>query len=178
MRLWSLHPKYLDAPGLTALWREALLARHVLRGRTRGYRHHPQLARFRAAGRPIAAINTYLAAVQQEAARRGYRFDPRKIGAARTSERVPVARGQVAYEWAHLRRKLAARDPEWLRSLPREWRDPHPLFRVVPGPMEPWERPDRPTGGGPAPRTPPADGQGPQNARGTKPGELRTSMRS
>ncbi len=47
MRLWSLHPKYLDAKGLVALWREALLAQAVLAGRTRGYRHHPQLARFR-----------------------------------------------------------------------------------------------------------------------------------
>ncbi|HEU5178767.1 MAG TPA: pyrimidine dimer DNA glycosylase/endonuclease V, partial [Burkholderiales bacterium] len=32
MRLWSLHPKYLDARGLVALWREALLAQAVLRG--------------------------------------------------------------------------------------------------------------------------------------------------
>jgi hypothetical protein len=37
---------YLDGRGLVALWREALLAQAVLRGRTRGYRH-PQLARFR-----------------------------------------------------------------------------------------------------------------------------------
>ncbi|MFZ2406304.1 MAG: pyrimidine dimer DNA glycosylase/endonuclease V [Methylobacter sp.] len=33
--------------GLLALWREALLAQKVLRGESRGYRHHPQLARFR-----------------------------------------------------------------------------------------------------------------------------------
>ena len=29
MRLWTLHPKYLDGVGLVALWREALLARAV-----------------------------------------------------------------------------------------------------------------------------------------------------
>ena len=46
MRLWSLHPRYLDRQGLLALWREALLARAVLGGRTRGYRNHPQLERF------------------------------------------------------------------------------------------------------------------------------------
>ena len=47
MRLWTLHPRYLDARGLVALWREALLAQKVLRGKTRGYRAHPQLQRFR-----------------------------------------------------------------------------------------------------------------------------------
>jgi len=30
MRLWSLHPRYLDAKGLVALWREGLLAQKVL----------------------------------------------------------------------------------------------------------------------------------------------------
>ena len=38
MRLWSLHPRYFDSKGLTAAWREALLARAVLTGQTRGYR--------------------------------------------------------------------------------------------------------------------------------------------
>lgn len=46
VRLWSLHPRYLDTAGLTAGWREALLAQKVLTGVTRGYRHHPQLERF------------------------------------------------------------------------------------------------------------------------------------
>lgn len=44
MRLWSLHPQYLDAKGLVALWREGLLAQAVLAGQTRGYKRHPQLA--------------------------------------------------------------------------------------------------------------------------------------
>jgi len=52
MRLWTLHPKYLDAKGLVALWREALLAQKVLRGKTRGYRHHPQLFRFAKTNNP------------------------------------------------------------------------------------------------------------------------------
>ena len=56
MRLWTLHPKYLDARGLVALWREGLLARAVLRGATRGYRHHPQLHRFLAHASPRLAI--------------------------------------------------------------------------------------------------------------------------
>ena len=43
MRLWSIHPRYLDSMGLVALWREALLAQAVLRGETKGYKFHPQL---------------------------------------------------------------------------------------------------------------------------------------
>lgn len=37
MRIWSLHPSYLDAKGLVALWRETLLAQKVLLGATVGY---------------------------------------------------------------------------------------------------------------------------------------------
>lgn len=32
MRLWSLHPRYLDSKGLVALWCEALLAKLRKRG--------------------------------------------------------------------------------------------------------------------------------------------------
>jgi len=72
MRLWSLHPRYLDTQGLVALWREALLARAVLRGETKGYRNHPQLDRFRSHAASVSAINTYLARVYDEAVARGY----------------------------------------------------------------------------------------------------------
>lgn len=102
MRLWSLHPRYLDARGLVALWREALLARAILRGQTKGYRHHPQLERFRAHPSPRAAICAYLGAVHAEAVRRGYAFDRRKVGPVRTVPAMPVGRGQIAYEWQHL----------------------------------------------------------------------------
>jgi hypothetical protein len=141
MRLWSLHPKYLDAKGLVALWREALLARAVLRGETCGYTHHPQLQRFRAAPRPLAAIEAYLAAVFTEAVRRGYRFDPGKVRTGVQCGKLPVARGQLEFELGHLKRKLARRAPEAGRTL-RGLRkpDPHPLFSVVPGPKEDWER--------------------------------------
>lgn len=37
MRLWSIHPRYLDTKGLVALWRETLLlAQAVLFGNTKG----------------------------------------------------------------------------------------------------------------------------------------------
>lgn len=139
MRLWSLHPRYLDAKGLVALWREALLAQKVLAGGTKGYRHHPQLARFRAQRNPCGAIAAYLREVQREAARRGYRFDAAKIGRA-SRVRLTVTRGQLAHELAHLRAKLAVRDAEALRrSADCGTPQPHPLFDVVAGEVEPWE---------------------------------------
>jgi len=60
MRIWSLHPKYLDTKGLVELWRETLLAKHVLEGKTKGYKNHPQLNRFKIYSKPLEAINFYL----------------------------------------------------------------------------------------------------------------------
>ncbi len=139
MRLWTLHPRHLDAKGLVALWREALLARAVLLGRTRGYRRHPQLERFRAHARPVAAINSYLAVVLAEARRRGYRFDARKIGSRRTTMRIRVTTGQLHYEWSHLLRKLRRRAPLVFRQARRATPRAHPLFRLAAGPPADWE---------------------------------------
>jgi pyrimidine dimer DNA glycosylase len=141
LRIWSLHPKYLDARGLVALWREGLLAQAVLMWRTRGYRHHPQLARFHAQPYPVGLIAEYLRVVCQEAATRGYRFDVRRIGRSRASDRIGVTRGQLEHEWNHLLRKLRVRDPRWRH----QWADidlpqPHPLFRVRPGGVADWEK--------------------------------------
>ena len=198
MRVWSLHPRYLDRQGLTAGWREGLLAQKVLTGTTKGYRNHPQLRRFRAAGdgaamdrepddggsgahvapapalRPAghvpgttldvvpdvgagAAISTYLHGLVDEAERRGYRFDRALVlGPPDPELHLEVTDQQVAYEWEHLRVKLAVRSPDVFT----QWRDvlvpdPHPLFRVVPGPVAEWEIvtvSDEPT-----PPDPPAD---------------------
>lgn len=140
MRLWTLHPKYLDARGLVALWREALLAKAVLHGKTKGYRHHPQLARFRAAPDPRAAIAAYLRAVLAESRARGYAFDARKAGRARPVKLLPATDGQLAYEWTHLARKLRERDPARARAQRIvESPDPHPLFTIKPGPVAAWE---------------------------------------
>ncbi|HYC50513.1 MAG TPA: pyrimidine dimer DNA glycosylase/endonuclease V [Gemmatimonadaceae bacterium] len=141
MRLWSLHPRYLDARGLVALWREALLARAVLHGTTKGYTKHPQLERFVAHESPRDAINAYLAAVHAEAVARGYAFDATKIGPVRPIAPIPVTRGQLAYEWQHLLRKLSVRSPELYRRL-RSIENPacHPVFRCRAGSIASWER--------------------------------------
>jgi len=140
--LWTLHPRYLDPQGLVALWREALLARAVLRGETTGYRHHPQLERFRSQSAPRSAINAYLAAVYAEAESRGYSFDASKVGPVRTSARITVTSGQLDYERQHLFRKLRKRSPAYFRHWHRVTSlEAHPLFSVSQGPIADWERP-------------------------------------
>jgi hypothetical protein len=142
MRLWTIHPHYLDPQGLLAVWREGLLAQRVLSGGTRGYRSHPQLVRFRAEPDPLAAIGAYLLGVHVEATRRGYRFDESKIVARPDSApRIRAADGQLLYEWQHLLAKLSLRSPERFaaqRFISRP--DAHPLFDLVPGPVASWER--------------------------------------
>lgn len=142
MRLWSVHPRHLDRQGLTACWREALLAQAVLAGRTKGYRSHPQLERFRSHADPAGAVQGYLHALADEADSRGYRYDRTRIdGAPRKLAPIEVTTGQVDLEWAWLRRKLAARSPEVLRrwaDLARP--DVHPSFVEVEGPVAAWER--------------------------------------
>lgn len=141
MRLWTLHPKYLDPRGLVALWREALLAQAVLKGETVGYRHHPQLLRFKSHPYPLGAIAVYLHAVYEEALARGYRFDETKIGRRRTKVNLVESRGQLAYEWGHLQAKLRARSPECLRrwkNVPAP--EQHPLFRLISGSVRDWEK--------------------------------------
>ena len=142
MRLWSLHPEYLDRKGLVALWREGLLARKVLQGQTRGYRNHAQLIRFRAQCDPVAAIDYYLRAVYEESLRRGYHFDGAKLAEATPPPpKVAVTDGQLRYEAAHLARKLEQRDRERYRQIVSvAVPGAHPLFTRVAGEIEEWER--------------------------------------
>src|SRR5579872_1302048 len=141
MRLWSLHPSLLDRVGLVALWREALLAQKVLAGITKGYRHHPQLDRFRQSRNPKRAIAIYLWSVADEAKERGHHFDVSKIKMPRGIVTIPVTKGQLAYEFTHLKQKLRQRDPkrlEWIsKSEPVKVNS---TFKAVEGPIAPWER--------------------------------------
>ncbi len=147
VRIWSLHPKYLDARGLVALWREGLLAQAVLRGRTNGYAHHPQLLRFQERASPVGFIAEYLRSVYAEALNRGYDFERAKISRSGAADRLAVTRGQLEFEWQHLTEKLRARDPKWLaRMTTVKAPQPHPLFRVVRGVIAQWEKGASPSG--------------------------------
>jgi len=141
MRLWSLHPQYLDVKGLLALWREGLLAQKVLLGHTRGYTNHPQLIRFKDTGHSIGAIATYLRGVVEEAERRGYCFDRSKITNRYYRSSISVSRGQIEYEVNHLLGKLSVRDKQRYRALNESRRILlHPMFTKVHGPVADWER--------------------------------------
>jgi hypothetical protein len=141
MRLWSLHPSYLDSLGLVAAWREGLLARKVLQGATKGYRNHPQLQRFRVEPDPVATLDCYLAAILEEADRRSYAFDCGKIDLLASAECIPVTNGQLEYELAHLRGKLLLRNPPQYEKVAKITLPlPNPIFRVIKGGIEPWER--------------------------------------
>lgn len=158
MRIWSLHPSLLDRRALVACWRETLLAQKVLRGLTRGYTNHPQLIRFRAHPQPLEAVAAYLSGLADEADARGYSFNRALIGAGEDSADkeenpyasvalIPVPLGQLEYELAFLQHKVAGRDPEWEHQLRERLAArgelaacAHPLFEVVPGAIEPWEK--------------------------------------
>ncbi|MBN1888336.1 MAG: DNA lyase [Thermoflexales bacterium] len=141
MRLWSLHPAYLDTKALVACWREGLLARKVLRGETKGYRHHPQLERFKAQTEPIAALDRYLLAVWEEAAGRGFAFNREKIGPHFSESKIAVTSGQLAYELGHLKVKLYVRDTgRYEQAAQVVSALPNPIFRVIEGRVESWER--------------------------------------
>lgn len=143
MRLWSVHPKYLDTKGIVALWREGLLAKKVLEGGTKGYTRHPQLFRFQQYADPILAINAYLCVVYREAERRGYRFADQKIRQCTLPELISVTEGQMRYEREHLLAKLKEREPEKFKQLWGEKTfEPHPCFVVIAGPVEEWEKVD------------------------------------
>jgi hypothetical protein len=139
MRLWSLHPCYLDTKGLLALWREALLARNVLEGVTKGYKNHPQLDRFKKYGPEF--IHPFLKVVFEEAKARGYHFDQSKFRSISFSSSIPVTTGQIAFEKEHLLRKLQHRAPHMIKNLENA-QNPrlNPLFEGVEGEIEPWER--------------------------------------
>lgn len=140
MRLWSLHPKHLDAKGLVALWRETLLAKHVLEGKTKGYKNHPQLNRFKKLKDPLIMINNYLMIIYDEASARGYKFDSKKFNLTSSKIKIKVTRGQLDYEFQHLQRKLRQRDLKKFKEnkIARNF-DVHPIFRVVNGDIEDWE---------------------------------------
>jgi Pyrimidine dimer DNA glycosylase len=140
MRIWTVHPRYLDTKGLLAAWREALLAQKVLMGETKGYRNHPQLERFKEQPNPVGAIAKYLRVVYDEAASRGYKFSVDKIAPSDATARIECTRGQLLYEWNHLREKLRLRDAGRYGEI-KDIEEPkaHPIFKIIEGDVESWE---------------------------------------
>ena len=140
MRLWSIHPCYLDSKGLVALWRETLLAQKVLLGKTKGYKEHPQLFRFKNLDDPIKAISCYLHSIADEADSRKYKFNRNKIIKNDECTQIQVTERQIDYEFNHLLKKLKIRDVNRYNELKTLNRiDTHPLFSRIDGDIEEWE---------------------------------------
>ena len=141
MRLWSLHPEYLDSKGLTALWREGLLAQKVILGETIGYKNHPQLTRFTKTSDPAGSIASYLLEIYRESQKRGFKFDQNKIAEKGTNKKIMVTRGQLEFELDHLKNKLKNRDKLKYKAIitiraPKT----NPIFITTAGDIESWEK--------------------------------------
>ena len=140
MRLWTIHPKYLDSKGLVALWREALLSQKVLQNETKGYRNHPQLIRFENTDNPLGVIGNYLKEIYKESLKRGYSFNKSKINRNRSTFKIEVKKGQLNYELLHLKKKLKNRDLNaYQRIKTIKYVEPNPIFNVIDGDIESWE---------------------------------------
>ena len=141
MRIWSLHPMYLDSRGLVAAWRESLLAQKVLLGLTKGYVNHPQLMRFRCHDETLGAIGSYLQNIYNESLNRGYNFNINKVVTGRTNIQIIVTKGQLIYEFNHLLGKLKARDRErFIKFSTVKEIISNSIFDVIPGEIESWEK--------------------------------------
>ncbi|MFW6014897.1 MAG: pyrimidine dimer DNA glycosylase/endonuclease V [bacterium] len=147
MRLWSIHPKYLDTKGLVALWRESLLAQKVLEGNTKGYKKHPQLIRFKNNKKPLTIVRKYLFTIYQEAEKRNYNFNYKKIKKADyiikiKIKKIPVSSGQVIYEFKHLKNKLKKRSPTVYNKINKinDIPEVNDIFKVIPGDIAEWEK--------------------------------------
>jgi len=88
----------------------------------------------------LEAVSFYLWHVYCEAVARGYSFDRGKVTEPVSIPSIDVTTGQIEFERQHLLAKLETRAPAWYEHVKDQAFDPHPLFRCVRGPVEPWER--------------------------------------
>lgn len=141
MRLWSIHPKYLDRAWLLACWREWLLAKKVLEWNTKWYKNHPQLIRFKQLREPLVWINAFLSQIYLESVRRWYKFNSDKICLVSDINIIKVTEWQVQFEVKHLSNKLLIRDYERYLILSKNNKiDINSIFELIPWDIELWEK--------------------------------------
>ncbi len=144
MRLWSLHPSYLDIQELFSTWKEGLLAFSVINNPETQLHNHPQLIRFKISGDPIGTLGFYLNEIFLEAKNRGFNFEGSKIESINTSISISVTLGQLDYEAMNLLNTLQERDKTKFSDLNSIFKQKdvktHPLFYIISGPVEKWEK--------------------------------------
>jgi len=134
--------RFIDSKGLVAVWREGLLAKKVLEGKTKGYTNHPQLNRFKKTKDPIKSINRFLSIIYFEASVRNYHFDESKIDiTTNILSLIPVTAQQAQYEFELLKYKLQKRDViKYSQIVKIDHIDLNPLFHIINGTIEDWEK--------------------------------------
>jgi hypothetical protein len=143
MRLWSIHPKYLDASRLNAQWREALLCKACLEDKTVGYLNHPQYLRVKNHPHPHDFINKFLYSIWEEGFNRGYKYDDTKFAICLDFEPMEVTEDQIEYEFEHLQKKLGEFDEQYV-SNEQDFNEEGILlndcFLLIPGPIMNFEK--------------------------------------
>jgi len=152
MRLWSIHPEYLDVLGLVAAWKEGIQGINALKrsmkepeNKSIMFLNHPQLKRFKSTGNPIKYLNWYLSEVFYESLKRGYKFNKNLIEIPTEKEDaiIPVTTGQIKYEVKLLMYKYEyerKRKPTGNKLFNIAELYLHPLFYKVCGEIEEWEK--------------------------------------
>ena len=163
MRLWSIHPKYLDRQGLLACWREGLGALKALKAwsisEKCGYQNHPQLNRFKKSEMPVYLLYAFNENIYRESIVRGYIFDKSRldgfvddydIGVTKSDvKRVAVTTGQINYEAEYLlplklKSRKTGTDNERLNMLQDDIENDcikiNSVFKIVEGDIESWEK--------------------------------------
>lgn len=137
MRLWTIHPEYLDNKQLSTLWRDTLLAKNVLSGLTKHHKSDSQLNRFQNHPIPRKAINFYLSIIWEESQNRNMPFDESKFSKTSLKEKefIEVNTGQVSFEFKRLKQE----QKNDIIQIPAKIKI-HPLFKSVNGPVEVWEK--------------------------------------
>lgn len=141
MRIWSIHPSYLDSAGINGCWRESLLAQKILNGHNFSYKNHSQMKRFYSDRESLLAIGTYLYYIYLESVKRNYNYDFNKILYFNNNYKMQVTENQLLYEFNLLQWKLKKRNyKKYLENKNIKEIFPNNIFDVKEGQIESWEK--------------------------------------
>ena len=82
----------------------------------------------------------YMHTLVDEAERRGYSYNRSLIQLPQDSQILAETNGQLEYEWQWLAKKLKMRDPQRYVALKAIKPSCNPVFKIVAGPIQPWEK--------------------------------------
>jgi hypothetical protein len=115
-------------------------------GKTKGWKNHPQLIRFKNHNAPIHAIGFYLFIIYNEGCKRGYSYNKSKMfKIVEKVSMINISKEQLAYEFEILKNRVRGRDhTKFLELLEfgkkESYPKPHPLFHVIDGKVALWEK--------------------------------------